>query len=170
MPPNQPGAISKVHLSVSGWSNPLMIRNLSSSERARNGVSVAHSCVVRELQAFPARGRERGGGPAGRVGDVNRYSVAARLVGDTQAVQLGADVVHAEMEVSFRGNILKEGGASGSYQRWQALTVTGILASGLVGELERVGWSVVLWGLKRVVDALLMCCCCDDGAKEKRTV
>ena len=72
MPPNQPGAISKVHLSVSGWSSPLMIRNLSSSERARNGVSVAHSCVVRELQAFPARGRERGGGPAGRVGDVNR--------------------------------------------------------------------------------------------------
>ena len=35
---------------------------------------------------------------------------------------------------------MEELGANGSYQRWQALTVTGILATWLVGWLVGKGW------------------------------
>lgn len=117
-----------------------MAVNLSSSARARNGVSVAHSRVVRELQAVPAHGRKRRGSPAGRVRDVDRQSVAAGLVGNTHAVELGANIVHAEMGVSLGDPTLEEVWKSGSYQRWQALTVTGILAGGFVGWRVRKGW------------------------------
>ena len=112
-PPIQPRALSKLRLSVSGGSNPFMVGNLSGSERARNGIPVAHSRVVRELQAVPARSRKRAGGPAGRVGDVDRQSVAACLVGNTHAVELGANSVHAEMRVSFRSKTWKNWGRTG---------------------------------------------------------